>query len=94
MKDVWNLPSKNNGVFHGNDTTCRDHPSSGDDLITKGYNVVNFLLVHDMSCSVDLDDSLPSLDAVVTVGQVETEGFMDTILEEDLTNGTNDHVVD
>jgi hypothetical protein len=70
------------------------HPGRRNDLVPEGDDVLDSLTIHQVRGAFDLDDGLVGADGVVVMLKVEAEGDVGAVLEEDITDGTVDDVVD
>jgi hypothetical protein len=80
--------------LHREHLASRSHPGRRNDLVPEGDDVLDGLTIHQVRGAFDPDDGLIGADGVVAVPEVEAEGDLGTVLEEDIADGTVDDVVD
>jgi hypothetical protein len=70
------------------------HPGRQNDLVPQGSDVLDGLTIHQVRGAFHLDDGLVGADGVVAVLEVEAEGDIGRMLEEDIADGAVNDVVD
>jgi hypothetical protein len=94
MLKKYNIYRRDNGELYREHLATGDHPGHRNDLIPEGDDVLDGLTIHQVRGAFDLNDGLVGTDGVVAILKVEAEGDVGAVLEEDITDGTVDNVVD
>jgi hypothetical protein len=94
MLKKHDIRGRDNGELHREHLATGGHPGRRNDLVPEGDDVLDGLTIHQVRGAFDLDDGLVGADGVVAVMEVEAEGEMSGVLEEDVADGAVDDVVD
>jgi len=90
----YDIPGRDDGELHWKHLATGGHPGGRNHLIPEGDDVLDGLTIHQVPGAFDLDDGLAGADGVVAVLEVEAEGEVGSVLEEDIADWSIDDVVD
>jgi hypothetical protein len=94
MPKEHDIPGRDDGELHREHLATGGHPGDRNHLIPERDDVLDSLTIHQVPGAFDLDDGLVGADSVVAVLEVEVEGEVGGVLEEDIADGAVDDVVD
>ena len=83
-REQHNVLSRDSSELRRHYLAIRGRPGCRDDFIPKRDDFLESLVFHDMRGAFDLKDSLIHTNGIMAVLQVETEGSMCSMLEEDI----------
>src|ERR1700730_6895569 len=93
MLKEHNIPSRDNSELHQKHLATGGHLGGQNNLVPKGDNVLDGLIIYQVCSSFDFDNSLVGADSVVAVREVEAESEVGSVLEEDIADRAVDNVV-
>ena len=85
---------RDDSELHWEHLAIRGHPGRWYDLVPEGNDILHGLVIHQMRSTFNLDNGLVSANGVMAVLEVEAEGGIGSVLEEDIADGTVDDVID
>jgi len=90
MQKKHYIRGREDGELYWEHLTIGGHPGRRNDLVPEGYNVLDSLTIHQVRSAFSFDNRFVSADGVVAVLEVEADGHVGIVLEEDITDGTVD----
>jgi hypothetical protein len=93
MLNKHDILGRDDGELHREHLATGGHPSRRNDLVPEGDDVLDGLTTHQVRGAFDLDYGFVGT-GMVAVLEVEAEGEVGGVLEEDFADGANDDVVD
>ena len=93
MLKKHDILGRDDGELHRERLAPGGHPSRRNDLVPEGDDVLNGLTTHQVRGASDLDYGFAGADGMVAVLEVEAEGEVGGVLEEDFADRAVDAVV-
>ena len=94
MLKKHDIRGRDDGELHWEHLATGGHPGRRNDLVPEVGDVLDSLTIHQVRSAFHLDDGLVGADGVVAVLEVEAEGEIGGVLEEDAANGAVDDVIE